>query len=175
MGLSSSIGSILNKVTGATASAKQQNNFQKEFAKNAHQWEMEDLQKAGLNPALTATGGGGASAGGAGGTTGSSGINPIDAIGSMIGLSNQTRETNAMIDKIRAEIKNINATTDNVDEDTENKEWENKFWKWGEDGINWLKNLFNDKNDKPTNTPNSAKKKKKLDRNDLLGEYSNKK
>lgn len=104
MGLFSSVGSIFNKVTGATASANLQNKFQKEFAKNAHQWEMQDLQKAGLNPALTATGGNGASAGGAGGTTGSSGINPIDAIGSMIGMRNQTAQTNA-----DANLKNAQA------------------------------------------------------------------
>lgn len=70
-------GSNLNNVTGATSSAKQafnyskqlaeqQNQYQKEFAQNAHQWEVADMEAAGINPILSA-GGNGASAGGAGG------------------------------------------------------------------------------------------------------------
>ncbi len=38
--------------------------FQKETAQNAHQWEVADLKKAGLNPLLSGTGGKGASASG---------------------------------------------------------------------------------------------------------------
>lgn len=113
MGLFSSIGGMLNDVTGATASANLQNKYQKEFAKNAHQWEMKDLKKAGLNPALTATGGGGASAGGAGGTTGSSGINPVDIISSVVGMNNQTKETNAGVKKTEAETNAIPQQLDN--------------------------------------------------------------
>lgn len=66
MGLFSSVGKIFNDITGVTASAKANNAFQKEFAKNAHQWEAEDLEKAGLNRAISLSTGG-ATAGGAGG------------------------------------------------------------------------------------------------------------
>lgn len=69
--VSNAVGGLVNNLTGATSAQKgaqanqiQLNNMsyqqQKEFAQNAHQWEMQDLLKTGLNPALTA---GGSSAG----------------------------------------------------------------------------------------------------------------
>lgn len=56
MGLFSSIGNMLNDITGASSAAKQSYKWDKEFAQNAHQWETEDLKKAGLNPILSANG-----------------------------------------------------------------------------------------------------------------------
>ena len=101
------LGSMLNDVTGATSSAALQQKYalqnaainhayQKEFAQNAHQWEMADLKKAGLNPALTATGGAGASASGGGsfgGGGGQSAMNPFDILNSIVGMANQTSAT----------------------------------------------------------------------------------
>lgn len=121
-----SMGGLLNDITGATSSAALQQKYalqnaainhayQKEFAQNAHQWEMEDLKKAGLNPALTATGGAGASASGGGsfgGGGGQSAMNPFDILNSIVGMSNQTsatrsqnklNEANAMLAIARAE------------------------------------------------------------------------
>lgn len=46
------IGSAFNK-----HSADQSWQRQKEYAQHSHQWEVEDLQKAGLNPMLSANGG----------------------------------------------------------------------------------------------------------------------
>lgn len=107
MGLFSSIGGIINDITGVSNSASQSNKysvqnaylnnkFQKEFAQNGHQWEADDLEKAGLNRALTATGGSGASASGGGsfgGSTGSSAGNPLDLLNGIIGMRNQTSAT----------------------------------------------------------------------------------
>lgn len=118
MGLLSSVGNILNDITGATSAARQSqkyalqsaqvnNAYQKEFAKNAHQWEVEDMAKAGLNPLLSA-GGGGASASGGGvasATETATGISPMDLLSAGVGTVNaihtgkqiqaQTEQTNA--------------------------------------------------------------------------------
>ncbi len=67
MGFFSSIGSVVNDVLGGTTSARRanqyalqqmraQNALNKETMQNAHQWEVQDLQKAGLNPILAANG-----------------------------------------------------------------------------------------------------------------------
>ena len=101
-----SLGGFVNSITGASNSASQANKYavgnatlnhkyQKEFAQNAHQWEVEDLKKAGLNPALSAGGGGASASGGGsfGGQTGTPGANPLDMIGSIVGMTNQTSAT----------------------------------------------------------------------------------
>lgn len=75
MGVFSGVGSFVNDVLGGTSAAersqkyalqsmKEQNIYNKEAAQNAHQWEVADLEKAGLNPILSAGGGGASMAGG---------------------------------------------------------------------------------------------------------------
>ena len=44
-----------NKANSAQAARSME--FQREMAKNAHQYEVADLKKAGLNPLLSGTGG----------------------------------------------------------------------------------------------------------------------
>lgn len=111
------LGSFINKVTGASNSAKQsykysswlQNeNFehQKEAMKNAHQWEVEDLQKAGLNPILSADGTG-ASAGGVGG-------------GSTVGMQSGMGGLSDIINSAGGLLK-LSSEIDNLDKDTELK------------------------------------------------------
>lgn len=58
-GLSSAVGAVTN--LGSSAFASYVNwKHQKEVMQNRHQWEVDDMRKAGLNPILSATGGSGA-------------------------------------------------------------------------------------------------------------------
>ena len=120
MGFLSSVGSVLNNLTGATsagaqsqryaiASAQLNNAYQKEFAQHGHQWEVEDLQKAGLNPILSAGGSGTSASGGgvASATEQSAGISPIDAIAA--GVSAYSGIQNAK--QMRAQATNLDAET----------------------------------------------------------------
>ncbi len=106
----SSIGGLINDVMGVTSAGKQNqkytleqmgvnNAYQKEFAQNAHQWQVEDLKKAGLNPVLSA-GGSGASASGGGGTSGTgmtAGAGAFSEImNSAMGLAKLDSETNLL-------------------------------------------------------------------------------
>lgn len=118
------IGGLTNDLTGVSSSAKQQLKNQMElqtnaqkFAKwqmsNAHQMEVQDLEKAGLNPILSA-GGGGASAtvGGGQASAGTPSMNPLDTIMGMI-------TTAKGVEKTDAEIKNINANTGKTETETD--------------------------------------------------------
>lgn len=123
-----SIGGLLNDITGTSSAAAQShkyakemaelnNKYQKEFAQNAHQWEVEDLKKAGINPILTATGGSGASASGGGASAASmspSGINPID---SLIGTINGVQSAR----QVSTQIRNTDADTLNKNIDSQIK------------------------------------------------------
>lgn len=117
------VGNIISDSTGASATAKTQfknqmalQNHAQEFAKwqmgNAHQEEIKDLEAAGLNPILSA-GGGGASASVGGGTAsaGTPAGNPVDMI---LGLLTTAKG----VEKTNAEIKNIEADTNQKETDT---------------------------------------------------------
>lgn len=89
----------------SASSAKQltqmQMAWERERAQNAHQWEVEDLKKAGLNPIISAGGTGATTSGISGAMPDTSGYNKaVDAINSATTL----KRTNA-------EIENLKATT----------------------------------------------------------------
>lgn len=110
-------GEIINNITGQTQSANTQyknalalqKNAQ-EFAKwqmgNAHQMEIQDLEKAGINPILSAgSGGASGSVSANSASTGSASGNPLEII---MGIINTAKG----IEKINADIKNETAKTD---------------------------------------------------------------
>lgn len=119
----SGIGSLVNDITGTSSSAKTQFNNQlklqenaQNFAKwqmaNAHQIEIKDLENAGLNPVLSA-GGGGASANVGGGTAsaGQASMNPLDMIMGLMTTAKGVEKTNADIknetQKTQAEVNKL--------------------------------------------------------------------
>lgn len=118
-----SLGGAINSLTGATNSAQRaqdyaqhmallNNQMQKEFAQNAHQWEVEDLKKAGINPILTATGGGGADTGGAGGGitpgAGTGGqFSPLDIVSGIVSAKKAMSETDAIDTQARVYAEDV--------------------------------------------------------------------
>lgn len=97
MGLFNTVGNWLNQATGATSAMKQQNEYQKEFAQNAHQWEVKDLENAGLNPVLSANG---TSAGSIAGQTTTGGYAGGGALGDIVNSA-------GTLAKLSSEITNL--------------------------------------------------------------------
>lgn len=130
MGLFSSIVGVADSLTGGwlsdsgtKSSAKRQykynerlqdadQDFQKYMAENAHQMEMEDLKRAGLNPALTTTGSSaGSIAGSSSGQSAGMG-NPMADLSSIVQNINATRMTNA---DVKLKEAQANALDNQVD------------------------------------------------------------
>lgn len=119
------LGKGLNDITGVTNSARKQKESQmqlqhdaQKFAKwqmnNAHQAEVADLQKAGLNPVLS-SGGGGASAGVTEGTASAgTGSDPFGMITNIINAVNSSKSTDAAVKKADAEVNNLDQQTENL-------------------------------------------------------------
>lgn len=56
--LASSAGDLMGDLFQSSKAARRQFGYQKQMMQNAHQWEVADLRKAGLNPILSAGGSG---------------------------------------------------------------------------------------------------------------------
>lgn len=130
---SSGFGGFLNDITGQSSSAKQQYKQQlalqhdaQDFSKwqmaNAHQMEVQDLQKAGLNPILSANAGASAGVTEGGTTGGTPSADPIAMAGAIVSMINSTKKTKADIKNetnlTNAQVKNLGATTKNIDANT---------------------------------------------------------
>lgn len=109
------LGGILNSITGASQSARQQNQYavgmsklnyaqQKDMLLNGPSWQMEGYDKAGVNPTYGLGGihqGGGTASGTGGGTGG------LSQILGIVDAMNNTKSTNAGVTKTKAETNAI--------------------------------------------------------------------
>lgn len=146
-GTNTRIGDWMNDLTGTTSAAKQSqqyalqsaavaNQYQKEFAQNAHQWEMADLQKAGINPILYAGGGAPAGSGNVNSAQmNASGHNPLEVASILSNILQQGKQNkqieaqtkldkantaaqNANVAKTTAQIQEIMANIRKIEEET---------------------------------------------------------
>ena len=115
------------QASAADAANNKQIAWQREAMQNRHQWEVEDLRKAGLNPILSANAG--ASTGGAGfhpsvpdymSAYNSSAVNAVNALKAIADIENteqNTRVAYATEKRIDAETRNLGLTGARLDMD----------------------------------------------------------
>lgn len=100
-GILGSIGSSILGSNSAKSVSQQNYEASKEAMQNKHQWEVEDLKKAGLNPILSATGSTGTTAG-----TGVS-YSPENPLANLLhneSVKAETKLKNAQIDNIKQQM-----------------------------------------------------------------------
>lgn len=112
------VGDVIEGISSAKQSRRERR-FMADQAANAHQTEVKDLRKAGLNPILSAFNGGTQ----AGGYSQPVTPNVSESISSAVQLKKQRELIDAQIDSARA-------TTSNTQEDTETKKINNDYLEW---------------------------------------------
>jgi hypothetical protein len=110
--------SIIGGLFGNSAKSKEaqkNRDFQERMARNAHQYEVEDLKAAGLNPALSAMGGNGAA------TPSGSTAAMDDPFTPAVSSALQSRRINTEVKQIQAMVQKMSAETNQIKQDTEVK------------------------------------------------------
>ncbi|AXH73539.1 MAG: DNA pilot protein [Microviridae sp.] len=108
------LGGYLQNVQSARA-AEHAMNFEASMSNTAHQREVLDLQRAGLNPVLSGTGGGGAS------TPGGIAAPVSDIVGRGVSSALAFQKQDADLENIRADTEKKRAERENVATDTQLK------------------------------------------------------
>lgn len=118
--------SLIGGGMGLTASAlqheqnkslnRQQFQYNKTMYQNRHQWETEDLEKSGLNPALSANSGATQSTG-----AGQTAQNPFGTAASMIQTLASAKQADAETQKINAETTSILKNNGWIDKKTQSE------------------------------------------------------
>lgn len=118
------------QIIGAKGAADRQVRWERERATNAHQWEVKDLEAAGLNPVLSATSGGATTGSIAPTVPDTSGINSAaNTLLQSIATDYDAKVKEAQAKNIDADTTKKEIETENISKDTNLKETQQEYLK----------------------------------------------